>query len=130
MKKTFNQVFSLLTEIITLFNARCSCEGIDITVIFKEKYDNMSSDSYHFSLIKSNTLGSKRFVGTYNEILVESIRHCYILCVQLIESIVEHSEEWYKDTPELQEKAVHLIYQTSKWGDEHFYENSIYGDKI
>lgn len=120
MKKTFEEVFNLLSEIVCLFGERdrgIACDDTEMQVVFKETYSTKRSDIVYSCLIKSELLGYQRFSGTENEVINQATYHCYEMAIQLIQSMLSHKSLWFKDSPDLQEKVVDLFFRSCEWLD-------------
>jgi hypothetical protein len=107
IQEKFQKSFNQLSKTLNLFNLRCSCLAIEISLTFKQKYITGQEPEYHYSL-QSEVFGTETFYGSYEEVYEHATQYCIMLSQQMIESMLANKEEWYKDKPELQKQVIQL----------------------
>lgn len=113
-KSLFLESFYFLKSAISIFNSRCSCEQIEFTFTFKNKYSSKQEPKFSCIFI-SDILGIKTFEGETKEVFDNVIKYCFDRAFEITQSLLLNKEEWFSDKPDVVDRIGHLFFEMDSW---------------
>lgn len=120
MTPQFNSKFKFLTDVIDVFNQRCSCQKVDLRITFQfiaDVRDFNTDPANWLATVQSEVFGKERYGGTADRVVELVNKYVDTLAAQLIEAMVANADEWFKDAPHLKQRVTELFDALNGTGD-------------